>query len=217
MQTARPTLLISVLVTLPFTAYADGFIDPLPADYPIPANSLVVDYEGTVFEVSDGVADYADYAVGDGIAGRLIVDLSSGVDSRSGPNRRSYGSSIDPSGFVRGFWIPGGDGEDGVFIANDLLREGDDGPVDIFSVSDEYIVTNGSGDGAMVFSLNATLYDFLDNVDIDQSFEVTSADADQPHEDFSGSIRFSSIGPIPLVKFALDRLSIKPGRCFAPT
>jgi hypothetical protein len=215
MKTARLTLLIPVLVTLPFAAYADGFIDPLPADYPIPASSLVIDYEGTVFEVSDGVADYADYAVGDGIAGRLVVDLSAGVDSRSAPNRRSYLSSSDPSGFVRGFWIPGGDGEDGVFIANDLLREGDDRPVDIFSVSDEYIVTGGSGDGAMVFSLNATLYDFLDSVDIDQSFEVTAADFDQPQEDLSGFIRFSSIGPFPLVKFALERLTVKPGRCFA--
>jgi hypothetical protein len=212
MQAARLTLLLSVVLTLPLTAYADGFVDPLPADFPIPASSLVVDYEGTVFEVSEGPPGYA---VGDRIAGRLLVDLSAVVGSDRGPNARHY-SSTDPSEFVTGFWIRGGDGEDGVSIANDLLREGDDRPVDRFSVSDEYIITNGSGDGAMTFGLNATLYDFLGNLDIDQSFEVSSLDADQPHEDVSGFIRFSNLGPFPLVKFALDRFSVKPGRCFAP-
>ena len=211
MQTARPTLLL-ILLTVPFTAYADGFVaDPLPADYPIPANSLVIDYEGTIFEVSEA----PEYTVGDSIAGRLLVDLSAVVGADSGPNTRRY-SSIDASEFVTGFWIRGGDGEDGVSVANELLREGDDRPVDRFSVSDEYIITNGSGDSAMTFGLNATLYDFLGNLDIDQSFEVSSLDADQPHEDVSGFIRFSNFGPFPLVKFALDRFSVKPGRCFAP-
>jgi hypothetical protein len=210
MQTARPTILLPVLLTLPFTAYADGLIDPLPADEPIPENSLVIDYEGTIFEVSDAPPEYA---VGDRIAGRLLVDLSVPVHSRSSPTSRTYESiSTD---FVRGFWISGGDGEDSVSIANEQVRLGDDRPVDTFSVRDEYIVTNGSGDGAMTFSLHATLYDFLDSLDIHQSFEVSSADADQPQESAFGLIRFSNMGAF-FVKFALDRFSVKPGRCFAP-
>jgi hypothetical protein len=207
-QTARPTVLLPILLTLPFTAYADG--SPLPADEPIPENTLVVDYEGTIFEVSDAPPEYA---VGDRIAGRLLVDLSVPVHSRSAPSSRTY-ESISTN-FVRGFWMPGRDGEDSVTIANEQVRQGDDRAVDTFSVRDQFIITNGSGDGAMTFSLHATLCDFLDSLDIHQSFEVSSADADEPQESAFGLIRFSNMGAF-FAKFALDRFSVKPGRCFAP-
>ncbi len=211
MHTTRPTVLLPVLLTLPFTAYADGLVDPLPADEPVPENSLVIDYEGTIFEVSDAPPEYA---VGDRIAGRLLVDLSVPVHSRSSPTSRIYESiSTD---FVRGFWISGGDGEDSVFIANEQVRQGDDRPVDTFSVEDEFITTGGSGDGAMTFGLHAVRYDdFLYNLDIHQSFESSSAAAHEPQEDAGGFIRFSNLGAF-FAKFTLDRFSVKPGRCVAP-
>jgi hypothetical protein len=213
MQKQRPALLLPVLLGLPImAAHADGFVaDPLPPDYPIPANSLVIDYKGTIFDVSEA----PEYAVGDSIAGRLLVDLSIPFDYDPGSsNSRTYSSS-NPD-FVKGFWIGGGDGFDELFIGNELARTGDDKLVDIFGVEDLWVSRNGSLDGARRFNLNATLYDFLDGVGLDQSFEVTSADVDEPHEGLSGRIMFSSLGPFPFVDFVLDRLSVKPGRCFAP-
>jgi hypothetical protein len=195
------------------TATADGFVaDPLPADHPIPANSLVIDYEGTIFEVSDA----PEYDVGDTLAGRLIVDLSVRHDyyPASG-NGRTY-TSGDPA-FVRGFWIAGGDGFDEVFVGDEIARTPDERPVDLFSVEDLWVARNGSLDGARRFNLHATLYDFIDGVSLDQHFEVSSADVDEPNELLRGRIMFSSLGPFPFVDFVLDRLSVKPGRCFAPS
>jgi hypothetical protein len=210
---ARPVFALPFLLLPPFAVLADGFVaEPLPADYPIPANSLVIDYEGTIFEVSEA----PEYAVGESLAGRLIVDLSVRHDFYSGSgNSRTYTSS-DPA-FVRGFWIGGGDGFDEVFVGDEIARTADERPVDLFSVEDLWVSRNGSLDGARRFNLNATLYDFIDGVSLDQHFEVTSADVDEPNERLRGRIMFSSLGPFPFVDFILDRLSVKPGRCFAPT
>jgi hypothetical protein len=41
-------------------------------------------------------------------------------------------------------------------------------------------------------------------------------DVDEPHESLTGGFRFSNLGPFPFVSFVLDRLTVKPGRCFAP-
>jgi hypothetical protein len=72
-------------------------------------------------------------------------------------------------------------------------------------------------DGAKVLNLNATLRDLTGSVKLDyQSFEVTSAEVDEPDESLSGGIRFSSLGPFPFVKFVVDRLNVKPNHCVAP-
>ena len=204
---------LPLIFALPLTAaYADGFVaEPLPADYPIPANSLVIEYQGTISAVSDA----PEYGVGDRISGRLLVDLTVPWHASAGSgNSRTYGSG-DPD-FVRGFWIPGGDGFDRVSISDERVRAGDDKPVDIFSIEDLWVARNGSLDAARRFELNATLYDFLDGVSLVQGFEVTSADVDEPNERLSGRVMFSSLGPFPFADFFLDRLKATPGRCFAP-
>jgi len=194
---ARPGLALPLVLSLPFAA------DAVP---------LVIDYEGTISEVSDAPSEYI---VGDRIAGRLLIDPSvSWYIPEPAPDRANYYSD-DPD-FVRGFWRPGGDGFDRVSIANEIMRTGADRPVDIFSVQDIYVTQGGSGDGAQRFNLNATLHDFLDHVSLDQSFEVTAADFDHPHENLSGRIAWSSLGPFPFVDFLIDRLTVKPGRCSAP-
>jgi hypothetical protein len=195
MQAARPALLLPfLLLASPFSVYA------------VP---LIIDYEGTVAEVSDAPAGYV---VGSRIAGRLLIDpLVPWYIPEPASNQASYHSD-DPD-FVRGFWMPGGDGFDRVFIGNEIVRMGTDRAVDIFAVQDVYVVEGGSGDGARTFSLNATLHDFLDQVSLEQSFEVTSADADDPHENLSGRISWSNLGPFPFVDFIIDRLTVKPNVC----
>jgi hypothetical protein len=203
MQAARPVLVPLVLLTLPLTSHA----------VPITENALVVDYEGTISDVRETPAEYT---VGDRIAGRLLIDprVPWYLPEPQPPTQAGYFSD-DPD-FVRGFWQRGGDGFDRLFIANEVPRDGADRLIDVFSVDDVYVSGGGSGDGARRFTLTAILHDMLDDVSLDQSFEVTSADVDQPQEFLSGRIAWSSIGPFSLVDFVIDRLTVRPGRCVAP-
>jgi hypothetical protein len=202
MQAARPALLLPLLLTSPFTSHA----------VPIPGTAILVEYEGTISEVSEAPPEYV---VGDRIAGRLYIDRRFGHFGTIGLDEASYGSN-SPA-FVRGFWPSTGDGFDNVFIANEISRPGAATPIDVFSVEDFFVVPNGSLDGAKVLNLNATLRDLTDSVKLDyQSFEVTSAEVDEPDESLSGGIRFSSLGPFPFVKFVVDRLNVKPNHCVAP-
>jgi hypothetical protein len=103
-----------------------------------------------------------------------------------------------------------------VFIGNEVTRAGSTRPVDIFGVEDWLVVEGGSQDGGKQFSISATLHGFLHNNKLlEQSFEVTSADVDEPDESLLGGINFRLDLPS-FVHFAIDRLSVKPGRCFAP-
>jgi len=214
MHTLRRSVpVFPLLLVVPFAdaSATDGFVGfPIPDDA-IPLSSIVIEYAGRVSAVSDA----PEYSVGDRLAGRLLIDLSVpwSINPDTPPNQRTY-TSADPA-FVRGFWIPGGDGFDTVFVGNDVARPGDDRPADIFGVRDLYVVQNGSLDGARRFNLTATLYDLIDDARLEQSFEVTSADANEPNESLSGRIMFSSIGPFPSVDVDLDWLSVKPGSCFA--
>jgi hypothetical protein len=199
MRAARPVfLLVSLVVGLPFTSAADT--DP-----------LVVEYEGTILEVSEAPPEFV---VGNRISGRLLIDrlLADGTDLTL--NHATYRSS-NPA-FVSGFWPSAGDGFDEVSIAKDVSRQGDSGLIDLFSAEDFFVVQNGSLDGARVFSIDAGVRGFLDDVSLEQDFELTAADADEPEEFLSGRIRWSSLGPFPFVSFLIDRLKVKPGRCSAP-
>jgi hypothetical protein len=205
MQAARFVPLL-LLLALPFTAYAG----------PIPADSLVLDYEGTILAVSEESPPPDGYAVGDSLAGRLLINRGVLYFSNVVGNGATY-ESADPE-FVSGFWpaLSNLDGFDQVFIANELMRTGDTRPIDIFSVEDLFVTRNGSLDGAETLSIGAAVRGFLDNVSLDQSFELTQADVDEPEESLGGMIRWSNLGPFPFVSFLIDKLSVKPGRCFAP-
>ena len=194
--TARPVLLLPLLLAWSFGAGAD---------------LVSLEYEGTITEVMDAPPKYV---VGDRIAGRLLIDTQLARPRGSGGSV-TY-ESDDPD-FVRGFWQAGGDGFDRVFVGDELSRQGTDRPIDIFSVEDWLVSPNASLDGASVFGLQATLHDFLEGTSLDQGFELTSADVDEPHERLVGGFRFSNIGPFPFVSFVLDRLTVTPGVCVAPS
>jgi len=131
-----------------------------------------------------------------------------------GPNEATYRSG-SPA-FVSGFFPSVGDGFDRVFIGNEVVREGFTRPMDLFGVEDWLVVEGASQDSGRQFSLSATLHGFLrSNKLLEQNFEITSADVDEPDESLLGGINFRLDMPS-FVHFAIDRLSVKPGRCFAP-
>lgn len=195
MQTARPVLFL--LFALPFTTA-----------YAVP---LIVDYEGTISEVSDAPPEYV---VGNRIAGRLLIDPSvPWYISDPSPNGASYFSD-DPS-FVSGFWPSSGDGFDRVFVGDEIVRDGGNGPIDVFGVADWLVGTNASQDGGRQFSISAYVHGFLTSTTLDQSFELTSADIDESDEGLIGGINFRIDLPS-FVRFGIERLSVRPGRCSAP-
>jgi hypothetical protein len=195
---ARPVLLVPLLLTLPFTIHA----------VPIPGTAILVEYEGRITQVSEA----PDYAVGDAIAGRLFIDPGVGTFGTIGADEATYGS--DNTQFVTGFWPTFGDGFDRVFIGNEVSRPGSTRPIDVFTVEDWFVATNGSLDGARVFTVNAQVHGMTgSNKLTQQSFEVTSADVDEPGESLSGGFRFSSLGPFAFVSFVIDRLNVKPNVC----
>lgn len=192
--TARPILLLPLLLAWSFGAGAD---------------LVSLEYEGTITEVMDAPPKYV---VGDRIAGRLLIDTQLARPRGSGG---SVTYESDNPDFVRGFWRAGGDGFDRVFVGDELSRQGIDKPIDVFSVEDWLVSPNGSLDGASVFGLHATVHDFLEGTSLDQGFELTLADVDEPHESLFGDFRFSNIGPL-AVSFVVDRLTVKPRICAAP-
>ena len=130
-------LLSSVVLAMPFTSAAGT--DP-----------LVVEYEGTIREVSEAPPEFV---VGNRIAGRLLIDQLL-VDRTDLTLSSATYESTSPA-FVSGFWRSAGDGFDEVSISKDIAREGDSGLIDFFSAEDFFVVQNGSLDGAQVFSINA--------------------------------------------------------------
>jgi len=202
---ARSLLLLPLLLVLPFTAAG---VERARAG----ADLVAVEYEGTITEVFEAPPQYV---VGDRIKGRLFVDRRLAQPrSDSSPNRVTY-ISFDPA-FVGDFWPSSGDGFDRVDVSDEQSIPGIERPIDGFSVEDWSVSEGGSLDGARVFTLSARLYDFLDGTGLDQSFELTSADVDEPNEDLSGGFRYGNLGPFAFVSFVLDRLTVKPGHCSAP-
>ena len=192
---ARPALLLPlVLFAAPAAAGGDDDL-------------ISVEYAGTITEVLDAPAQYH---VGDRNSGRLLIDPQLSRTRTETPGQTTY-VATDPA-FVSGFWNSSGDAFDRVFVGNEVARAGTDKAVDIFSVEDWFVVQNGSLDGARVFNVGATLFDFLDSDRLDQSFELTSADVDEPNESLSGGFRFSNLGPFAFVNFVVDHLKVTPGR-----
>jgi hypothetical protein len=201
MQAKQTVLLLPLFLTLPVAAHA----------VPIPGTGILVEYEGTITEVRDR----PEYTVGDPISGRLFIDL------RVRHFRQINGGTIgtiyesgDPA-FVSGFWPSTGDGFDSVSLFNEVSLPGGSGAFDRFGIEDLLVGHLAPLDNAMTFSLNANLREFLTSEELDElSFELTSADVDEPGESMSGGIRWSNFGPAAFVHFVVDRLkATKPGRC----
>jgi hypothetical protein len=190
------------------TALAVLFVWPVLG---LRAEPIVVEYEGTISEVIDTPG----YAVGDRISGRLSIDPALAFpDSDPRPEAADYRSN-SPA-FVSGFMPSFGLGFDEVGIGKNVVGiQGIDGPIDFFSVTDWFVSESGSQDAGRMFSLEARARGFLDDTRLDQSFELTTADIDESVEDLSGSFDFNILGES-LVRFVVSRLTVKPGRCFAP-
>src|SRR5262245_40156599 len=159
---ARPVFILTFLLAPPFTATYAG---PIPS----PNTSIVIDFEGTISEVSDPPPG-SSFAVGDSIAGRLIADRTL-AGGEIGLNEATYRAS-SPA-FVSGFWPSSGDPFDRVFIGNEVTREGFSRPMDIFGVDDWLVGEGASQDSGKQFFLSATLHGFLrNNKLLEQSFEI---------------------------------------------
>lgn len=197
---------LALVLALPFGAAHAGLIG--------------VDYEGTVTEVGEGPISGGgrtfDYAVGDRIAGRLFVDPSLARPSATGlPGE--YSSS--DTGFVTGIFADTGvpqeefdpESGDAVGLGHNVFIEGIAGPVDHFLVQDGFIRVNTR----VNFSIEALVHEeFLHGTDLNPSFELTSADVNEPNEFLSGAIADVSAG-FNTIRFALSRLTVKPGQCFS--
>jgi hypothetical protein len=177
------------------------------------AEPIVVDYDGTITEVVDAPDGYA---VGDHISGRLLIDPSVGfTDIDPTPNQAQYRSS-SPA-FVSGFFPSFGTPADEVDVGDEVVGiAGIDGPIDSFGVQDWRVPDSGSFDAGSVITVGARLRGLLDSTRLEQSFEVTAADANESVEDLSGGINFRTLGPS-FVRFVLNRLTVKPGHCSAPS
>jgi hypothetical protein len=90
---------------------------------------------------------------------------------------------------------------------NNALLGGARPGLDTYLVSDDAYWSR-----AAELSITAHLYGLLDNADIHQSFEVTSADVDEEGESLFGRIQ-NSIDEG--ARFLISRLTVKPARCFA--
>jgi hypothetical protein len=176
------------------------------------ADLIGVQYEGTVTEVGDGVISGGGrtftYAVGDPIAGLLMIDPSLRRIASSTPTYTSYDSRY--TGFVTGifpvFGLPQEEFDpesgDGVFVAHNS-------GIDDFSVQDVFIQANE----VIYFWIGARAPGILNDNDIHQSFELTAADVGEDGYLY-GFINDVNQG-WNTIKFTLSRLTVKPGRCFA--
>ena len=173
------------------------------------ADLIGLQYEGTIASVGEGVlyggGRTFDYAVGDRIAGLLFIDPSL---ARAGSTpTTTYDSSY--TGFVSGifpvFGLPQKEFDpesgDSVYVAHNST-------FDAFSVEDGFIQANTN----IRFEIYAQAHGFLDNDELNQSFELTSADIGE------GGYLYGSINEVNEVwnriGFAISRLTVKPGRCF---
>jgi hypothetical protein len=187
-------LALGVLLLLPFAAGAD---------------QIFLDYEGTVSYDNPELDDSHEHAVGDHVAGRLIIDTAYGQGGllRGDPNHASYGPtavSYEPPypGFV---FAPGGDGYasyDSVDICKNCVADGAGGLLDHLAVSDDF------------FTVDVLKHDLFHSLGLEQSFNLTTADVSGPGEGLSAWQIFRGQAGRAW-NFTLSHVSMRPGRCFA--
>lgn len=199
MQATRPALLLSLALAVPLTTAAQT------------PSFRAVGYEGTILEVSDAPPGYA---VGDRIAGQLLINQHHQSGGMIGPYEATY-DARSPA-FVSGFWPSSGEAFDRVFIASDVSSEGGEDLIDIVDISDWLVAPGASQESGQQFSLSLKLHGFIRSNKLERLFfDVTSAEVDEPDEELSGIINFR-IGMPSFVRFAIDRLVVRPGSCVAP-
>jgi hypothetical protein len=182
---------------------------------------LRVRYEGTVSSVSDA---FPEYSVGDRLSGTLLVDLRRApADAEADPRWGAYVNfpSVGDSRFVTGYAPSRGFSADTVLVTNGL-----NGPTDTFTVEDSQFGLSDLGDGwarrfedSIWVSTRQNL-DFLDDVDIVQSFDLRGPDVglgmlSRTRELYEGGKAVLDSLLQGTVEFVMQRFSVRPGRCSA--
>ena len=191
--------ILLVLFALPFSA--------------VRAEPIIAEFEGTI----DSVFNDPEYAVGDRITGRLFIDTQLAGPDRSPPlNTGRWGDNGTEvwqnfvTGFATGFAgsdDPTGLGTDEASITNNALLNGRHTDLDVYHVSHDVYYARAS-----FLTVAARIHGMLDDADLRQSFEVTSADVDKEDESLIGQI---SRGFESGASFVISRLTVRPGHCFA--
>ena len=221
----RSILAATAVCFSPLTALASPIYD---------YDFLTVDYEGTINFVQPWGSlgfDGRDPKIGDRVSGSLSVNLHNVPrDNFPGdPARGEYsGSLAEPSytspSFVRGYAEPGD------LPSIDRLQVQDNifGGRDLFDVVDQEQrsatgpFTGGLVDGAaLALIVSSTTFDFIHGDGPLQSFEVTAdqLDPDQPNFGERVNTRRAPSGQDwfgGIVRFAIGKLTVTPGRCSAP-
>ena len=188
-----------------------------------PASAALIDflrvrYEGTVSSVSDALPEYS---VGDRLSGTLLVDLRRAPpDAEADPGRGVYVNfpSVGDSRFVTGYAPSRGFSADSVLVTN--------GPTDRFIVEDSQFGLAALADGRAryfedsIWVSTQQNLDFLDDVDIVQSFNLRGSDVGlgrlsrtrELYEDGKAVLGSLLQGT---VEFVMQRFSVRPGRCSA--
>jgi hypothetical protein len=149
------------------------------------AEPIVAEFEGTITCVFRD----PDYAVGDRITGRLFVypELA-GPDNAPSPNAGRWGDNGNEywPNFVTGSatGYPGsvdpiGLETDYAAVTNDAVVNGRTTELDVYHVSNDVSWGRGS-----FLDVTARIHGMLDDADLRQSFEVTSADVNEEDESF---------------------------------
>ena len=182
---------------------------------------LRVRYEGTVSSVSEA---FPEYSVGDRLSGTLLVDLRRAPpDAEEDPRWGAYVNfpSVGDSRFVTGYAASRGFSADSVLVMNGL-----DGPTDRFIVEDSQFGLDALADGRArrfedsIWVSTQQNLDFLDDVDIVQSFDLRGSDVGlgrlsrtrELYEDGKAVLGSLLQGT---VEFVMHRFSVRPGRCSA--
>lgn len=190
-----------------------------PASAGLINDILRIDYEGTVSSV-DGTQ--LDQAVGDHIAGTLIVDLGRTPRDAVASPWRSHYFTFPPDGdsrFVTGYAPVDRITYDEVFVSNAEFGSSDEFTV----VDSEFGRVPPTGNSWKYFEDSLWLSarqatNFLDDDGIVQSFDLSGADVGRgmlsktrEHYDGTTPVPGTFIGG--LVEFVLQKFTVRPGRC----
>jgi hypothetical protein len=182
--------LVAILLVLPIAAQA---------------GKIFVDYDGTVEFVGGSPPGYA---LGDRIAGRLIIDADlAGPDLLpDDPISGRYGAIPFPAAsgqFVTGYWPPSVGSRD---VDNFGIDDNPGQVRDFFVLED---AQDDPVDGLRRLALELSLRHIASGDDINQSFAVESDDPNRGQHMFGFLVWAGN-----QIQFALNKLSMRPEKCF---
>lgn len=183
---------------------------------------IEVKYSGFVDEIID--SNTRKYKIGDAISGSLFIDTDEAPGEYyaafggGAPGEAFYGNGFGlggSNGFVTGFAPTQTFSEDWVYLLDDTGGVGDDFQVgeDEYSYYDNGNGNYGGTDYFFYVGLSApTALDFIDGTGLEQSFNLTSADASLEGYLFKNRYKFVNDVEIfdkyEIISFSLDSLKV---------